>query len=259
MATKKSKATRRAESEAASARAAAIRAEQERKERRRRTIGVTAAVLVVLALIGGISIAVQSSRDTTGASATAPAGVVGGYAVPVGQASAPVTVDVYEDFMCPVCGELEAAGRSWMQQYADQGKMRLRLHVISFLDRASNGTEYSTRAANAFAVVLDTSGPEVAKKFHDLLFEHQPSEGSDGLSDATLVDLAVQAGADRGAVEKPIDDRQFEQWVKNATDQANKDGVSGTPTVRVDGETLSDYTTMQDLAAKLQAAGDAKQ
>ena len=259
MAQKKSKATRRAESTAASERAAAIRAEQERLERRRRSIGVTVAVLVVLAVIGGIGFALQSSRDTTGKATTPPAGVVGTYGIPDGKASAPVTVTIYEDFMCPYCGELEAANRAWVQQYVDQGKMRVDYRVLAFLDRASNGTEYSSRSANAIGVVLDTSGPDVAQKFHALLFEHQPSEGSDGLSDSQLVDYAVQAGAKRADVEQAIKDRKFSQWVVNGTNDASKNhGVTGTPTVLVDGQQVTGQT-MQQLSANVKQAVDAKQ
>ncbi len=256
--TKKSKATRRAEAAAASERAAAIRKEQERLERRRRTIGVSAAVIVVLALIFGIGYAVQSSRDTTGKVGAVPQHTVGRYAVAAGPTSAPVTLDVYEDFMCPVCGQFEGASRGWVPQYLDQGKLRVRYHVMSFLDRASNGTEYSTRAANAFAAVTDAAGPDVAKKFHDLLYANQPSEGSDGLTDDQLVQYAVQAGAGRSAVEKPIRDRAFQQWVVNATDRANKDGVTGTPTVRVDGKDFTDFSTMQDLSTNLRKLVDSK-
>jgi protein-disulfide isomerase len=259
MVNNKSRATRRAEAAAASERAAAIRRDQERRERRRRTIGVTAAVLVVLALILGIGYALQSSRDTTGASGATPQGVVGTYAVPVGQASAPVKVEIYEDFMCPICGEFEAASGPWLAQYADQGKVYVNYHVISILDRFSNGTEYSTRSANAAAAVLDVSGPAAFKKFHDLLYRHQPQEGSDGLSDQQLIDYAVQAGAPRDKVTTPIKQRAFEQWVKNATDAASKrPGFQGTPAVYVDGTQLTGYQTMDQLNQMLRQRIDAK-
>lgn len=252
MTRKKSTATRRAESQAAAARAAEIRRAQERQERRRRTLVVTAVGVAVLAIVLVLGYLVQSSRDTTGRASATPAGAVGGYAVPAGPSSAPHTVVVYEDFMCPYCGQFEAATRAGLQKQVDAGKVRLEYHVLNFLDRSST-TDYSTRAANALAVVLDRSGPTVAKKFHDLLYEHQPQEGSAGLSDAQLVDYAVQAGATRSAVQTGIQNRTYEQWVKNVTDQASKDGVNGTPTVKIDGKTVT-YQTVAELAAKVQKA-----
>lgn len=249
MSNKKSNATRRAENLAASERAAAIRKEQERKERRRRTVVITAVIGVVLALLLAAGYAVQSSRDTTGQASTPPSGVVDKYAVPRGQDSAPVTVTVYEDFMCPYCGQFESASGSMLGKYVDDGDVQVRYHVLSFLDQASNGTDYSTRSMNALGVVLDTAGPDVAKRFHDLLYENQPEEGTDGLSDQQLVDLAVKAGADRGQVEGPITSLKYQQWVTNATDAASKAGVTGTPTIAVDGEKLPSLPTPQLVGA----------
>jgi protein-disulfide isomerase len=258
MAKKKSNATRRAEQLAASERAAAIRKEQERRERRRRNLLVAVGAVVVLTLVLGIGYVVQSSRDTTGQVATPPAGAVDDYALPRGEADAPVTVTVYEDFMCPFCGDFEAASRSLLDGYVDSGDVQVEYRVVSFLDRYSNGTDYSTRAMSALGVVLDSAGPEVAGEFHDLLYENQPEEGSDGLSDDDLVRLAVEAGAEQAQVAGPIEDRKFEQWVVNATDAANKADVSSTPTVLVEGEKL-ESTTIDGLVSDLQQAVEAAQ
>ncbi|HET6699100.1 MAG TPA: thioredoxin domain-containing protein [Nocardioidaceae bacterium] len=242
MSSKKSKATQRSNAGRAAERAAAIRAEQERSERRRRAVIVGAVVLVVIAVVVGIGIAVQSGRDTTGQVATPPSGTVDQYAVPFGEADAPVTVGIYEDFMCPFCGQFEAASGDQLEKYVADGDVQVQYHVVSFLDRASNGTDYSTRAMNAFGVVLDVAGPQTAKKFHDLLYENQPEENSDGLSDEELIDLAVQAGAPREQVAGPIESGKFEQWVANATEAASQAGVTGTPTVMVDGEQVQGAT-----------------
>ena len=251
-----SKATKQTNAAAAAERAAAIRAEQASKEKRRRAIVITVAVLAVLAVILGIGIAVQAGRDTTGQVASAPSGVVDQYAVPVGD-PAPVPVDVYEDFMCPFCGQFEAAAGDVLQKYVDQGDVRVRYHVIAFLDEAST-TDYSTRAMNAYAVVLDTAGREAAKEFHDSLYANQPAEGSAGLSDQELIDLAVRAGASRSAVAGPIRAVKFEQWVENATDAASQDDVNSTPTVIVDG-TRVEATTIDGLVADMQDAIEAAQ
>jgi protein-disulfide isomerase len=256
MTKKKSTATRRAEQAAAAERAAAIRREQEKKEARRRTVAVTVSIGVVLALLLGIYYAVQSSRDTTGQDAAAPSGVVEEYAVPRGKESAPVTVTVYEDFMCPFCGDFEAASADLLAGYIDSGDVQVQYRVLSFLDDTSDGSEYSTRAMNALGVVLDTAGPDVAARFHDLLFENQPAEGTSGLSDDDLVALAVEAGADEDAVDGPIRSVRFEGWVKNATDAASKDGVNSTPTVQVDGETV-DFETIDDLLSGTESAIEA--
>ena len=250
MAKRKSQATREAQRQANAERAAAVLEEQRKQERRRRNRTIAVAVGVVLVLMLGIGYAVQSSRDTTGQAATPPAGAVDDYALAVGSADAAATVTVYEDFMCPFCGQFEAASREMLAEQVDAGDVRVEYRVVSFLDRYSNGTEYSTRAMNALGVVLDTSGVEVADRFHELLFENQPAEGTDGLSDDELVDLAVEAGADEDQVRGPVQEREFEQWVVNATSAASEAGVSQTPTVMVDGEPL-EATTIDGLVTEL--------
>lgn len=255
MSNKKSKATKRTNAERAAERAAAIRHEQESKERRRRVFVVSAAVFAVFAVVVAIAVFVQSGRDTSGEEAVAPRGVVLEYAVPYGEAVAPVKVAIYEDFMCPFCGQFESASAEMLDGYVDDGDVQVQYHVLSFLDDASAGTEFSTRAMNALGVVLDSSGPETAKRFHDLLFENQPEEGTEGLSDDQLIDFAVQAGAQESDVEKGINDRTFEQWVVNATDQSSKDGIASTPTVLVNGEKV-ESTTIDELLTNTQDAID---
>ena len=154
-----------------SERAAVIQRQHVREEARRRNLWVTLGVLAVLGIVVAAGFLVQVSRDTTGQASTPPTDAVATYGVPFGEDSAPVTVTIYEDFMCPVCGDLEAATRDWLPQYAAQGKVRVIYRPVAFLDRMSNGTEYSTRAANAYAGVLDVAGPEAAATFHDLLFD----------------------------------------------------------------------------------------
>lgn len=252
MTKKQSKSTKQANAQRAAERAASIRQEQEAKERRRRTLMVSASVLAVLAVVVAIAVFVQSGRDTTGQTATPPEGAVAEYALAMGPADAPVEVTVYEDFMCPYCGLFESVSRDTLKDYAASGDVQVRYHVVSFLDGQSS-SEYSTRAANALAVVLDQAGPEVAVKFHDLLFANQPEEGGDGLSDEQLVDYAVEAGADEAAVAAPIESRTFEQWVVNSTGEWSDRGHNGTPTVTVDGETI-EFESAEDLLANTRSA-----
>lgn len=252
MSKKQSNATKQSNAQRAAERAAAIRREQESKQRRRRTLVVSVSALAVLAVVVAILVAVQSGRDTTGEAATPPDGAVDTYALPMGQTDAPVTVTVYEDFMCPYCGMFEGVSRDALKEYAASGDVQVRYHVVSFLDGQSS-SDYSTRAANALGVVLDQAGPDVAVKFHDLLYENQPEEGGSGLSDEQLVDFAVEAGAEEADVMGPIESLKFEQWVVNSTGEWSDRGHTGTPTVTVDGETV-DFQSAEDLLANTEQA-----
>jgi protein-disulfide isomerase len=176
------------------------------------------------------------------ANAAAPANTTGnGYVFAAGSADAPVTVDLYEDFQCPNCKALENSSGSTLAGLVSAGTVQVHYHGMAFLDTDAND-DYSTRALNAAAVVASEAGPGAYQKFHDLLFAHQPPEGGSGLTDDQLVDYAGQAGATGAAVASGIRDLVYGDWVKQAEDQASKDGVTGTPTVFVDGQKLTDLS-----------------
>jgi protein-disulfide isomerase len=240
---------------AASARVKAMQAQQAAVERRRRAMIVGSIVVVVIAAVVGIGIAVQSSRNDVASDAPAPSGVTADDGVLRGEASAPVNVVVYEDFQCPVCRAFEQNVGSTITSYVDKGTVQIEYRPIAFLDDAST-TDYSSRALATAACALDEDGPEVFLKLHDLLFANQPEEGSAGLTDGKLADLAAQAGADKSAVEKCQQAGTYDDWVKNVTDQASKDGIQGTPTYFVDGKKVT-FTEGEDPKATLTSLIDA--
>ena len=67
----------------------------------------------------------------------------------------------------------------------------------------------------------------------------------------------MQAGATKADVASGISGRTYEQWVKNGTEQASKDKVNSTPTVRIDGKTVQFKTIGQVVAAVDKAAAGA--
>ena len=73
------------------------------------------------------------------------------------------------------------------------------------------------------------------------------------MPDSTLIQWAVQAGADEATVTPLINDNVYHQWVVNATDQMSKDGVNGTPTVFINGQNqgANPQTAAQNLLALL--------
>jgi protein-disulfide isomerase len=218
-----------------SERAQALLREQQRKERLRNLAVVGVVVLAVL-VIGVVMFVVQSHKDTTGQSAKeTPSNLTGTYALTIGQSSAPTTIKVYEDLQCPICKEFEATTGSQVRAAITAGKVKVEYHMVAFLDRSST-TQYSSRALNAAMAVLSTAGADAFLKFHTLAYANQPAEGTAGVPDSTLIQWAVQAGADQSKVTPLINGNVYHQWVVNATGQMSKDGVNGTPTVFVNGK-----------------------
>jgi protein-disulfide isomerase len=218
-------------------RAQALMREQQRRERTRNLL-VVAAVVVAIAIIAVAMVVVQSKSDKTGQAAGAsgtPHNLTGSYSLTVGRSSAPTTVKLYEDFQCPICKGFEQVAGQKVQAAIADGKIKVDYHMVAFLDRSST-TNYSSRALNAGMAVLSTAGPDAFLKFHTLAYQNQPAENTAGVPDSTLIDWAVQAGADRSKVTPLIDGNVYHQWVLNATDQMSKDGVSGTPTIFINGK-----------------------
>lgn len=226
--------------------AAALR-ERQRRERRRQILTVIG-VLAAIALIVGGGFLVNSLRDPTKDVAAAAPKVGSPYGVTIGPSSAPHKVVVYEDFLCPICGEFEKKSNTELAALADEGKVQVEYRPFVLLDRIG---PYSSRAALVFGVVLDKSGPEVAKKLHDLLFANQPSEEGPYPSKDDLVELAGQAGADVDVVAAGVDSDEGTDWVVDATGAAEDLGVDSTPTVILDGVPFTNGRNADELAANL--------
>ncbi len=227
-------------------RAAAAQAQQARQERRRRLVMIGGVVAVIVAIVVA-GVLIQSARDTSGDVTATPAGS-GEYGVTVGDPDAPHQVVIYEDFLCPFCGELEARTGEELAAAADEGRVYLEYRPFNLLAQVS---DYSERATSAFAVVLAESGPEVAKSFHDLLYDEQPEEGGPYPDNEALLALAVEAGADEAAVRDGILGTTETDWVEEATAAAREAGVRGTPTVLVDGEVFQSGGSIDDFADAL--------
>ena len=232
---------RRARTERAKAQAEERRKAAKRKEQLTRA-GLVAGVLVLI--VGGYFLITSLGSDKPD---TPPEGATSSFGMRIGEDDAPKQVVVYEDFLCPFCGDLEATVRDRLDAAVEAGEVNVEYRPLPFLEGID---DYSPRSANAFAVVLDASGPEVAKTFHDLLFDNQPSEKGPFPSDDDLVDLAVEAGATEADVRPGIEDMAFEGWVDAAGEAASKAKVNSTPTVLIDGEKVQG-TSIEAIAAEM--------
>jgi len=65
---------------------------------------------------------------------SAPA-VRDGSTVLVGKDTATVTIDVYEDFLCPICGTFEKTYGADIKKAVEDGKVKVRYHILPLLNR----------------------------------------------------------------------------------------------------------------------------
>lgn len=262
--------------------AAAARAQaqaQIRAQERRTTMLIVAGSVVALALFAALVIFIVNQGKveplgTDGAAAPAASDATGG--IPVGTTGVvgeelptdAVRVDVYFDFMCPICNTFEQVNAEDLDAMREEGLIELYYHPISILDRYASGTQYSTRSAAAAGVVADQA-PEAFLDFVSAMFANQPAEGSEGLTDEQIAQIATDAGVP-SEVASSLANADFRKWATAATDQSRTDGVTGTPSVRVsetgefaDGVVLNssaeaptvDYFTAGNLRAYIEGLG----
>lgn len=236
-----------------------LKEEQARKARRQRTLYfLLGAIGIIAVVVTGWVINAQSNQPALSDVELRPAGSTLGGGIPVGPdgiagqttgaADDAVTVAVYSDFMCPICAAFEQVNGQTLSDLRESGDIIVEYHPVTILDRASQGTAYSTRSATAAALVA-AEAPEFYVPFTDILFTNQPAEGTEGLSDAQIAGFARDAGVPEdvaAAIESSAylgtgsdDVTTYGPWVKAATSQASQDlGSLGTPTIRLNGETL---------------------
>lgn len=156
-----------------------------------------------------------------------------------------VRLDIYFDYMCPVCDQFEKFRGAEVDALRKAGTADVYYHPISILDEASQGTGYSTRAASA-GVLIAQEAPDKFLAFTQAMFGNQPKEGSTGLTDTQIQAIAVTVGVPADVVAK-IPDLAYASWVRSATEKASVDGLRGTPTVALNGVMQDSNQNKDDL------------
>ncbi len=207
---------------------------------RNRRVPVALGVVLALAAVFGITYASLRGQSGTAEPAAAYPVAVDGVVVTAGQPTAPVTIDVYEDFLCPDCRRLENRSGGDLAIALNEGRIRVDYHAVAVLDGATDPPGYSTRAANAALCAVPAG---IWPAFHDRLLADQPGGGGPGLTTAQLTAIGTELGAGPGfgaCVEANANAAAITAATAAAeADPAlQTDGRFGTPTVAVAGRKI---------------------
>ncbi|MCL2465797.1 MAG: thioredoxin domain-containing protein [Micrococcales bacterium] len=262
--------------------AAELRARQEREQRRNKIIGIALLVLAVAVIVGAIAFLVKQRIDGDRSPVNLPEKVGTDIQVPstgdAARGGIPVSkqgvgvlvadgvvVDVYLDFMCPHCASFEQTQGAEIDALLDpktgRDDVTIVYHVVSILDGASLGNNYSTRAANAVSVVADKD-PDHFVAFMNALFASQPKENTPGHGDKRLAEIAQSVGVPATVTNqftatasyngKTL--RTFVPWTSAVTNTLPMvNGRGSTPTILVNGEDWMEWPA-EPLSARVQAA-----
>ena len=155
---------------------------------------------------------------------------------------ATVTVDVYEDFLCPICGTFEKTYGTDIKKAVEDGKVKVRYHILPMLNRLSSPEGYSTDSANAALCVADDGK---FNAFHAALFAKQPEEGEAGYTKDQLIKLGKDVGVTSASFESCVQNTTYktqldELMSKTSNDPVLKDAETGrfrgTPSVASGGK-----------------------
>jgi protein-disulfide isomerase len=197
-------------------------------------IWISVGVVVALVAVSGLVVWMNSSATSPGDAPEAANINAETGAIAVGEGSN--QLDTYIDFMCPICNQFEQLYGETIEGLVDDGSITLNIHPISILDRASLGTEYSTRSANAMYCVA-VEDADASLPFMQAMFENQPAENTEGLTNEQI--LAIAEGVGVTGIDSCVNDGHYSKYVTSITEETPvKPGAGGigTPTVLLNGE-----------------------
>ncbi|WP_350276856.1 thioredoxin domain-containing protein [Kribbella sp. HUAS MG21] len=219
------------------------------QQKRRISPGIIVVIVLVLALGAGVGVQYYRGHSKVEVSSTGrpePTVITGpgtaGKGVTVGKAGAKVNIDVYLDFRCPHCAEFEETTGATVDKLVEDGAATLTYWPMQFVNPGA-----SPRLANAFAAAA-ANGKAVG--FVGELY----GDFSKSWTTDQLIELGKQLGIGDGKFQQAVQNNEYASWLESVGKAADERGVTGTPTVFVDGKQLpSDQLTAEGLQKAVDA------
>lgn len=232
----------------------ALRRQQEAQARAKRMqriiiVGAIVLAVVVVGVFGTIFFSQLNRNTATPATGGTPVNATAdrsGIVVNPGKAAAGAPkVEVFVDYQCPVCKQMDSLFGATLRDMAGKGEIELVYRTMTFLD--SNLRNDSSTRSGIAAACADNAGRYSA--YHDAIFAGQPAtEGTGYTTQQLRVDFAATAGITGEALtgfQSCYDSRATSAFVTSTNELAQADGVNSTPTIKVNGTTLDNNTVFQ--------------
>ncbi len=211
-------------------------------------VGLTA-IVVIFAVVLVVYIVSSGSSKPAGGEAKSIRVATSNVITKEGTTEPKAVLSLYEDFLCPVCGNFEQQFGPTVSKLIDSGAVAADFYMVAILDRPAN-QNYSSRAAAAAYCVADedtTPDKQAFRRFHAAMYAQQPSEtGTAFPTNQDLITTARLAGV-VGKVPECINNGRYLDMVKGL---AAATTVTATPTVRINGEDYK-FSTPDALVAKI--------
>ncbi len=213
------------------------------------TIG---AVIVGVLLVGFLAVGQLGKKATAtfvDPGIEYPAALLDG--ATIGGAGAPVTLDVYEDFQCPVCANYSLnVEPALVTKYVIPGTLRIVHHDIAILGDGSAQDE-SRLAALGAACANDQ---DTYWAYAHRVYANQDGENAGGFRAERLTDIAQDAGVDVSGYPACLADATKLAAVAQTTSDAQALGINATPTMAINGQLMrAGLLSIDQLGALIEA------
>ena len=166
----------------------------------------------------------------------------------LGDENAPVTVETYEDFLCPHCKEWSSTvGMRIKEDYVKAGKVRL-VYKTFPLQGFAPGSTMAAQAASC-AAEQNSFWP-----YHDRLFDAQ-TNGQAGFAVDRLINYAGELNLNEQSFTQCMSNLQHQSDIDATVQEGVSRGVTGTPSIFINDKLIpSDMASVQAEIDRLLAA-----
>ena len=214
-------------------------------------------IIIAIVLIAGVTAIVifsrQRGRDNAGAFVTGtpaqttatPASATGqsspnaptGFARPNVRVSSPVVLEEYGDYQCPPCGILYPVLKEIEHEYGDQLRVVFRHFPLTKIHK------------NAMMAAQAAEAARNQRKFwemHDKLYRNQNAWKDLADGRPTFIGYARELGLNVERFSREMDSSEVQQRITSDMQRGSGVGVTGTPTVFIEGQMLRYEATTPD-------------
>ena len=163
----------------------------------------------------------------------------------LGNPEAVVTVQTWEDFMCPACQQWAAQMKPRvMEEYVDTGLVKLEFRHLP-LPSHSPGAQMGAMAAECAA------DQEAFWPYHDVLFIEAGNRGQAGMTLERLNGYANDLGLNEGEFLQCMNAQRYWDDVNASVNEAFANGVSSTPTIFINGQAMANPFDYNEFKANV--------
>lgn len=195
--------------------------------------GVAIAAVVVLALV-------VLNLNTTTKPVEPPSALNAGRVL--GKTDAPVTIDLYSDFQCPICRRADLLIRSLAPAYIDTGKAKVVYHNFAFIGPESQWAAQAAECANDQGKFWE---------YASHLFDNQTGENVGAFSKENLKRFASDLKLDTATFNACFDSGKYAQLILQEKSAGEARNIRATPSFYVNGQFIEGLVPAAQFSAMI--------